>query len=112
MPASTDNSRSTPARTMRIEGDMTIYRARELKAELLNELNACQELEINLEGVSELDCAGVQLLALLKKEAELTNKSVRLTAHSRVTLEVIELLRLARVFGDPLVMPSNQETRA
>ncbi len=107
-----NNSRSTPLRALRIEGDMTIYRAGELKTALLAELKSCQELEINLEGVSELDSAGVQLLALLKKEAERCNKSVRLTAHSPAILDVIELLRLAQVFGDPLMMPSNPGARA
>jgi anti-anti-sigma factor len=97
--------------TIRIEGDMTIYRAQALKNELMLALHSCQELEINLEGVGELDSAGVQLLALLKKEAGRCGKSVHLTAHSPATLEVIDTLQLARFFGDPLVMPSIKENR-
>jgi anti-sigma B factor antagonist len=105
---STHAKTNTPA-TIRIEGDLNIYRARDLKNELMLALNSCQELEINLEGVSELDSAGVQLLALLKKEALRCGKSVRLTAHSPATLEVIDTLQLALFFGDPPVMPANTE---
>jgi anti-anti-sigma factor len=79
---------------LRLEGDLTIYRAQELKHELLRRVQACRELEIDLENVAELDSAGVQLLLLAEREARRQGKTVRVTAHSPATLETFTLLRL------------------
>lgn len=89
---------------LRIEGEMTIYTAADLRAQLLPRLAEPQELEIDLSGVSELDSAGVQLLILAKREAGRCGRILRLSRHSPAVLEVFELYQLGGHFGDPLVL--------
>jgi len=86
---------------LRIDGELTIFRAAELKPVLLTEP---MPLELDLSGVTELDSAGVQLLMLAKRAAQAQQRELRLVAHSPAVIEVFELLNLAAYFGDPLVM--------
>lgn len=90
---------------VKMEGEMTIYHALELKQGLLECLNHCTEMEINLSGVSEMDTAGFQLLVLAKCEAARGGRPLRLVEHSPATLEVMDLFNMAAYFGDPVVMP-------
>jgi anti-sigma B factor antagonist len=94
---------------LHIEGEMSIYTAAELKAQLLPHLGLPGELEINLSQVSELDGAGLQLLILAKREATRLGVTLRLAWHSRAVLDVFDLCNLAAFFGDPLII-SNSAT--
>jgi len=88
-----------------LDGELTIYRAAELKELLLNALAAGSgDLEVDLSGVSEFDSAGLQLLMLAKKTAQQRGRELRLAGHSPAVLEVFELLNVAAHFGDPLVI--------
>ncbi len=89
-----------------IEGEMTIYRATELKQALLDALNGARSLQVDLHGVTEIDSAGVQLLMLAKAKGQATECEVRLVNHSPPVLEVFELMDLAAHFGDPLLVPA------
>ena len=89
---------------LHIIGDMTIYDAPELKETLLNTLAQANNLEINLADVSDMDTAGFQILVLLKREALEKNKTLRLSAHSPVVIEVIDTYHMAAYFGDPLIV--------
>ena len=91
-----------------IEGELTIFRAMDLKPILLADP---QPLEINLSGVTDIDTAGVQLLILAKKTAQAAKSELRLVAHSPVVMEVFDLLNLAAFFDDPLVMPKGKEDK-
>lgn len=93
---------------LRIEGEMTIYRAAELKQTLLEALAGQAALDIDLAGVTEIDTAGVQLLMLAKKTAGERQCELRLGAHSEAVTQVFELLNLATYFGDPLVVAARQ----
>jgi len=84
-----------------IEGEITIFRAQELKPVLLA---SSPHLELDLSGVTEIDTAGVQLLMLAKKTALAEQRELRLVGHSPAVIEVFELLNVAAYFGDPLVM--------
>jgi anti-sigma B factor antagonist len=97
----------TEAGLLFIEGDLTIYRAAELKDALLAAVNHAQVLEVDLAGVTEIDTAGVQLLMLAKRSALQLQRQLRLVAHSPAVLEVFELLDLAGWFGDPLLMAAD-----
>ena len=78
-----------------LAGAMTIYQAVPGKALLLEALEAAPvDLEIDLSGVLEMDSAGLQLLALVKREAASQGKAVRLTAHSPAVAEVFDCYRL------------------
>jgi anti-anti-sigma factor len=86
---------------LRIDGELTIFRALELKAALLADP---APLEVELSGVTEMDTAGLQLLILAKKSAVAAGREFRLTGHSAAVTEVIELVNVAGYFDDPLVM--------
>lgn len=90
---------------VKVEGEMTIYHALELKQGLMQCLHDCAEMEVSLAGVNEMDTAGFQLLILAKREASRLGHPLRLTKHSPATLEVMDLLNMAAYFGDPVVMP-------
>jgi anti-anti-sigma factor len=91
-----------------VSNDLTIYHALELKPTLLDALATTQELELNLSQVSEMDTAGLQLLILLKKEAQRAGKRVRIVAHSQAVSSVIDFCNMAAEFGDPLVIPAHE----
>ena len=59
---------------LRIEGELTIFRAMELKPVML--ADPLPE-EIDLSGVTELDTAGVQLLMLAKRTALAQQRELR-----------------------------------
>jgi len=84
---------------MNIEGELTIYRAAELRTALQAALAAGGDLEVDLSGVTEMDSAGVQLLMAAKNSARATQRELRLTGHSAAVLEVFETLDLAAHFG-------------
>jgi len=100
---------STPSHSnIVIEEDMTIYNAATQKQMLLEALQDCQQLDLDLSQVSEMDTAGFQLLLLSKREALKANKTIHLTAHSKAVIELLELYNMASYFGDPLVMPARE----
>ncbi len=96
--------------TTTIKQNMTVYNAAEQKAMLLKALAGCQELDIDLAQVGEMDTAGFQLLLLTKREAMKVNKAVRLTGHSKAVTELIDLYNMAGYFGDPMVIPAEGKT--
>lgn len=85
---------------LRLDGEVTIYRAQELKRTLLEALEHSVALRIDLAGVSELDSAGVQLLIAAKNAADAENKPLELAHHSAPVLSCFALYDLAAVFGD------------
>ena len=87
-----------------IEGEMTIYSAAHTKESLLSAMADCNEIEMSLAHISEIDSAGLQLLALAKREAVDRNKPLHFVAHSQAVLDMLDLCNLAGVFGDPLVL--------
>ena len=64
---------------LHIEGEMTIYTAADLKAQLMPHLGQDGELEIVLADVCEIDSAGLQLLILAKREASRNETALRLS---------------------------------
>lgn len=89
---------------LRLTGDFTIGQAAETKPALLSALAETGELVIHLAGVAEFDSAGLQLLALAKREAQAAGKTLRLTEHSLVVAELMELYDLVGYFGDPVLL--------
>jgi len=89
-----------------IMGELCIYDAAELKPQLLEHLAHCNELELDLAEVNEIDCSGFQLLYLLKREAKSSNKKLRLVNHSQATVDMLGLLNMEAYFGDPVILPN------
>ena len=92
---------------LQIEGELSIYRAHELRRALIEPLQKDMRLVVNLAGVSELDTCGLQLLMLAKRTAAKVGGELQLVAHSPAVLEVFELLNVAAFFGDHLVIPTS-----
>lgn len=90
----------------RLVGELAVFHADELKSKLLECLPQQGAAEIDLAQVSEVDTAGIQLLLLAKREAVARGCRLNFTHHSEALLEAINLLNLARDFGDPVVIPS------
>ena len=95
------SSRKTKSGHLALTGEMTIYEAAALKSQMLASLNASQGLEVDLSGVTELDTSGVQLMLLLKHEAEVANKSLKWVKHSQPVSQVLTLLNLVAPWAIP-----------
>ncbi|MBZ0106375.1 MAG: STAS domain-containing protein [Sulfuricella denitrificans] len=100
--------RENGACRLEIEGELTIYHGPEFRSCLLENLPGCDETEISLAGVTELDTAGCQLLLAAKREGLRLGKQVRFVSHSLSALEVIEQFQMAAQLGDPLVIPAQR----
>lgn len=87
-----------------IEGELTIYRAADLKVELLEALRKTRVLEVDLSGVIELDTAGLQVLMLAKQTAAADQRTLRLVRHSPAVMEIFEMLDLVAFFGDAVLI--------
>ena len=90
--------------------DLTIYNALTQKHTLLDALAATHKLDLDLSQVSEMDTAGLQLLILLKKEAQRAGKRVSIVAHSQAVSTLIDFCNMAADFGDPLVIPASENS--
>jgi anti-anti-sigma factor len=84
-----------------IQGELTIFRAAELKPLLLDDPALA---EVDLSQVTEIDTAGIQLLMMAKKQAQARGHDVHLVGHSPPVIDVFERLNLAAFFGDHLVI--------
>jgi anti-anti-sigma factor len=91
---------------LRASGELTMYTVIDARALLQETLLLCQEIEIDLSEVAEIDSAGLQLLIQAKREGARIGMPVRLVSHSPAVQEIIDLYRLAPEFGDPMVMAS------
>lgn len=87
-----------------LEGEMTIYRAAELKEVLQPHIDHASVIEIDLSKVSEIDAAGLQLLIAAKLEALIRDKQLHFVGHSKPVLELLDLCDLGGFFGDQVVI--------
>ena len=95
---------NAPAHRLRMEGELTIYRAAELAPSLNAALAETPEgaaFEIDLSEVSEMDCAGVQLLMAARKSALAAGRELRLAGCSDAVREVFQTLELSALFAGP-----------
>lgn len=89
---------------LRMEGEMTIFTALDVKERLLVALSRCRQVDVDLSQVSDMDSAGLQLMILAKREANALGKEIRFIAHSPAVVDVLEMCRLTGFFGDPVVL--------
>jgi anti-sigma B factor antagonist len=89
---------SAPTRTvLALDGEITIHGAADLKSTLLAALGSDEsegEIAIDVSGVSELDTAGLQLLLMLKLQADQLGRTLLLVDPSAAVTEVLSLVRL------------------
>lgn len=81
---------STP-QALRLDGEMTVFRAAELKALMAARPDA---FELDLADVSEFDTAGVQLLLMQQRLAARRGAALRLRAPSAAVRELLQLYGL------------------
>jgi anti-anti-sigma factor len=110
MSANDDTGSPPGAFTLGIEGELTIYRALELKGALLAAVAQHDAVKVDLSQVTEIDTAGVQLLLLAKRTARLAGKELRLLERSPAVVEVFGLLDLSAYFADPASAPNASGT--
>ncbi len=96
------------ATRLTVDGDLTIYHAAEIKERLIDGVRASPVLELDLSHVGQIDSAGVQLLALAKRESRTQGHAFAIVGHSLAVREVIEFFNMVAYFGDPLVIPANE----
>lgn len=89
-----------------IKGELSIFTAAENRGQLLAALAASSELEVDLAQVSEIDCAGLQLMLAAKREAADRNQVLSFTGHSPAVCDALELLKLSGQLGDPVLIHS------
>jgi anti-anti-sigma factor len=89
-----------------IEGEMTIFRAEELKEAILPLIANNDEIEIDLSKVTEIDGAGLQLMISVKLEAWQHQKELHFIGHSAPVTSAIDICGLSNFFGDPIVISS------
>lgn len=101
-----DNGDANEVTRIAIDGELTIYRAADLKVTVLEALRKSRVLEVDLSGVTELDTAGLQVLMLAKNTAAADKRELRLLNHSPAVVEIVEMLNLGAFFGDALLIHS------
>lgn len=74
-----------------IDGELTIYTASDLAAQLLPRLGATPQMQIDLSQITEMDGAGLQLLIMVTREASRAGTALTLTGHSKAVLETLQL---------------------
>ncbi len=92
-----------------IDGEMTVASAAAIRDEILAALAAGleDEVEVDLSGVSEIDTAGLQIMLQLKRRC---GARLRLVNHSPAVLQILDLSRLGALFGDPVVIRSDEQS--
>ena len=87
-----------------LSGELTIYTALQAKRELPAHLAKGENLELDLDGIEELDTAGVQVLLWLKRGAAAQGRSLPFVYHSPAVIDVLNLLWLGGTLGDPVLL--------
>lgn len=87
--------------TLRIEEEMTIWRAAELRQQLQAALAGGAPLALDLSAVTEVDTSGVQLLLAAAATARQRATELRLVAPSAALRDTLGLLGLHALLEEP-----------
>jgi anti-anti-sigma factor len=88
--------------SLTLAGEMTIYQAAELKPKLLAALSCgANAIDIDLDAVTEIDSAGIQLLLAARSAIEASGGTLTVAARSAAVQEVFDLFGVADRFADP-----------
>ncbi len=79
---------------MKIEGALSAYEVKDLKENLLTGFTNYQGIVLDVNGVTECDTLGLQLLLSAGKTAEKLNKTFNITGDSQSILDAIIALGL------------------
>lgn len=84
--------------SIRVDGEMNIYHANELKDGLMKAVDGQKRVVLDLSLVSEMDSSGLQVLLLAWREAERKGVPFRLSGTSGQVEEVLGLFDLKKLF--------------
>ena len=79
-----------------VEGEMTIYSARELLTGLYKYLDKIKNTELDLSKVTKIDTSGFQLLSMARKEVEGKDKTFKIVNPSS------DVTRIFKLYGENL----------
>lgn len=88
-----------------VHGELNIYSASQVRDELLHNLACHAQVEVDLANVADFDSSGVQILLVLRREAQRSGKNLSFVHHSQAVREVLDLLNLVGELGDPMIIP-------
>ena len=74
---------------LKIEGPMSIYEVATLREELSACLENSEGLELDIEGVTDCDTAGIQLIYAARKTAEQGEKQFHVTGAPQTVLDTL-----------------------
>ena len=97
------------------ECDIYIDRVADLRNDLLNAFDKCEEIHLSLEKVTDFDVSGIQLIFASHKEALLRNKTFIVTGSINPTLErelrrhglSVETFKTGIAFKNQIIKTSN-----
>jgi anti-sigma B factor antagonist len=94
---------------MALSGDLTIFSVLDIRERLNQAFAAADRITIDLEGVTEIDTAGLQLMLLAKHK---TGKSLAFRNHSNVVRHLLGLANLAQALdaSPPLAVLTGMES--
>jgi len=77
-----------------IDGELTIYTAAEYKKYLVENFSSEHTLDVDLQGIEEIDTCGLQLLAAMCKQLSDKGNEINIVATSDIAKEALETSRL------------------
>jgi anti-sigma B factor antagonist len=89
------------AGAIQIAGELTVYHAAETAQQLLARIGEAPALAIDLDGVTEFDSAGIQVLLVAQRAAVAAGGTLQLLRPSRPVLDVIETFALTELLAAP-----------
>jgi ABC-type transporter Mla MlaB component len=84
-----------------VSGDLRVEQATEFFQLLSERLEACASLSVNLLDVEEADVSTVQIMLLLKIEADRSNKALHWLGFATPITELVQRLNLSSELGEP-----------
>jgi anti-sigma B factor antagonist len=85
---------------VRVQGEMTIYRANEVAQTLFDAIRAHDgDVSLDLSAVTEFDTAGLQLVLMARRLAETSGRRLDLVQPSECVVEVLDLCHVAVSVG-------------
>ncbi|MEY2633437.1 MAG: hypothetical protein RIR00_2091 [Pseudomonadota bacterium] len=81
-------------RPLSLNGELNIYTASLWRDRLLAEIGDCDDIELDLAAVSEIDASGVQLLLAARRHCQMQGRRCELGPLSAPVREALEFCRL------------------
>lgn len=92
-------------------GELTIFHAQALKEQILGFIQQATSgqdiILIELDQVTDIDTAGLQLMLMAKREASAQHKQLSFSKHSSAVLDALELCNLSAQLGDPILVSAH-----